>query len=119
MLGRIRRAQARDRAWLARGELTGAELPESRAAGKTITDVMIELDASLVTSHSEKEDARGNSKERLRSSITRWGRGWSTGEALAMLLRPGNAGSNTAVDHLPVLDRALSQIPDRWPRRRS
>ena len=31
-----------------------------------------------------------------------------------MLLRPGNAGSNTAADHLTVLDRALSQIPDRW-----
>ena len=38
MLAEIRRAraQARDRAWLARGELTGAELPGSRAAGKTI-----------------------------------------------------------------------------------
>ena len=41
MLGRIRQARAgsRDRAWTARGELTGSELPGSRAAGKTITDV--------------------------------------------------------------------------------
>ena len=31
-----------------------------------------------------------------------------------MLLRPGNAGSNTAADHLSVLDQALGQIPDRW-----
>ncbi len=31
---RLARAEARDRAWLARGELTGAELPGSRAAGK-------------------------------------------------------------------------------------
>ena len=31
-----------------------------------------------------------------------------------MVLRPGNAGSNTAADHLTVLDRALAQIPDRW-----
>ena len=31
-----------------------------------------------------------------------------------MVLRPGNAGSNTAADHLTVLDRALTQIPDRW-----
>ena len=30
-----------------------------------------------------------------------------------MVLRPGNAGSNTAADHLTVLDQALSQIPDR------
>ena len=33
---RLARAAARDRAWLGRGELTGTELPGSRAAGKTI-----------------------------------------------------------------------------------
>jgi hypothetical protein len=36
----------------------------------------------------------------------------ATGEALAGLLRPGNAGSNTTADHITVLDRALEQIPD-------
>jgi hypothetical protein len=36
----------------------------------------------------------------------------ATGEALAGLLRPGNAGSNTAADHIEVLDQALAQIPD-------
>jgi hypothetical protein len=36
----------------------------------------------------------------------------STGEALAGLLRPGNSGSNTAADHIRVLDLALAQIPD-------
>ncbi len=36
----------------------------------------------------------------------------ATGEALAGLLRPGNAGSNTAADHIEVLDLALAQIPD-------
>jgi hypothetical protein len=46
------RAQARDRAWLARGELTGTELPASRAAGKRISQVVIDLDATLVTAHS-------------------------------------------------------------------
>jgi hypothetical protein len=35
----------------------------------------------------------------------------ATGEALAGLLRPGNAGSGTAVDHLTVLDAALAQLP--------
>ena len=64
MLTRIRvaRAEARDRAWTARGELTGSELPGSRAAGKTISEVVIDLDATLVTAHSDKEDARGNFK---------------------------------------------------------
>jgi len=56
MLARIRlaRAQARDRAWLARGEITGAELPGSRAAGTLIGQVVIDLDATLVTAHSDK-----------------------------------------------------------------
>ncbi len=64
MLAQIRlaRAAARDRAWLARGELTGTELPRSRAAGRTIEQVVIDLDATLVTAHSDKEGARGNFK---------------------------------------------------------
>jgi hypothetical protein len=36
----------------------------------------------------------------------------ATGEALAGILRPGNAGSNTAADHITVLELALAQIPD-------
>jgi len=115
MLTRIRlaRAEARDRAWTARGELTGSELPGSRAAGKTISKVVIDLDATLVTAHSDKDDAKGNFKGGFgHHPLGAWLD--NTNEALAMLLRPGNAGSNTAADHLTVLDRALSQIPDRW-----
>ena len=115
MLGAIRlaRAVARDRAWLARGELTGRELPGSRAAGKTIKQVVIDLDATLVTTHSDKEGAKGNFKGGFGyHPLGAWLD--NTGEALAAVLRPGNAGSNTAVDHLTVLDRALTQLPDRW-----
>ena len=115
MLAKIRlaRAQARDRAWTARGELTGSELPGSRAAGKTIDEVVIDLDATLVTAHSEKEDAKGNFKGGFgHHPLGAWLD--NTNEALAMLLRPGNAGSNTATDHLTVLEHALAQIPDRW-----
>ena len=36
----------------------------------------------------------------------------NTNEALAGMLRPGNAGSNTAADHIAVIDAALAQIPD-------
>ena len=36
----------------------------------------------------------------------------ATGEALSGALRPGNAGSNTAADHVRVLDEAISQLPD-------
>jgi len=33
-----------------------------------------------------------------------------TGETLAALLRPGNAGANTVADHITVLDTALAQL---------
>ena len=110
---RLARAEARDRAWLARGELTGAELPGSRAAGKTIAQVVIDLDATLVTAHSDKEGAKGNFKGGFGyHPLGAWLD--NTGEALAAVLRPGNAGGNTAADHLTVVDWALSQLPDRW-----
>lgn len=74
------------------------------------TRLTIDLDATLITSHSEKEGAAGNYKG---------GYGFhplhayadETREALAVMLRPGNAGANTAADHIEVLDRALAQIP--------
>lgn len=34
-----------------------------------------------------------------------------TGEPLAGLLRKGNAGSNTAPDHITVIRQALAQLP--------
>ncbi len=115
MLAGIRRARAvaRDRAWLARGELTGTELPGSRAAGRLLTQTVIDLDATLVTAHSDKEGAKGNFKGGFGyHPLGAWLD--NTGEALAAVLRPGNAGSNTATDHLLVLEHALSQLPDRW-----
>jgi hypothetical protein len=70
----------------------------------------IDLDATLITAHSDKENAAGTYKG---------GFGFhplmayadETREALGGLLRPGNAGANTAADHTTVLDRALAQIP--------
>jgi hypothetical protein len=72
--------------------------------------VTIDIDATLVGSHSEKEGAAGNYKG---------GYGFyplmaycdETDEALAAILRPGNAGSNTAADHIAVVEHALAQIP--------
>src|SRR3954453_14079060 len=37
-------------------------------------------------------------------------------ESLAFRLRPGSAGSNTASDHIAVLDEAIAQIPDPYRR---
>lgn len=73
---------------------------------------MIDLDATLVTAHSDKEGAEGNFKGGFgHHPIGAWV--GNTGEPLGAILRPGNAGSNAA-DHLALLDQALTQIPDRW-----
>ncbi len=73
----------------------------------------LDVDATLITAHSEKEQAAGNYKggygfHPLQVYLD------ETGEALGGLLRPGNAGSNTADDHVAVIDRALAQIPAEY-----
>jgi len=71
---------------------------------------VIDLDATLVTAHSEKDDAKGNVKGGSgHHPLGAWLD--NTNEALAMLLRPRNAGSNTATDHLTVLEHALHPDP--------
>jgi hypothetical protein len=94
---RAARAQARRRVW----EQAGAP-----------RRVILDLDGTLVTAHSDKEGAAGTYKG---------GYGFhpllcyeaETGEALAGLLRPGNAGFNTASDHIQVFDQALAQLPEQ------
>jgi hypothetical protein len=41
-----------------------------------------------------------------------------TGEPVAALLRPGNAGSNTAADHITATRLALAQLPGKYRRGR-
>jgi hypothetical protein len=89
------RAQARTAAW---------------AAGADPGAYVIDIDATLVGSHSDKEGAaptykRGFGFHPLCSYLD------ATGEALAGLLRSGNAGSGTAADHVVVLDDSLAQLP--------
>jgi len=92
---RAAHATARARVW----ELGGAP-----------KELTIDLDATLIGSHSEKEGARGNFKG---------GYGFhpmlayadQTGEALGGELRPGNAGANTAIDQIAVAEHAIAQIP--------
>ena len=87
---RLARAETRGRAWLDRGELTGTELPGARAAGKLLGQIVIDLDATLVTAHSDEEGAKGNFKGGFGyHPLGAWLD--NTGEALAALLRPGNA----------------------------
>ena len=95
------RAEARARVW----DVTGAP-----------RRVVLDIDATLVTAHSDKEGAAGTYKG---------GYGFhplvcfeaETREAMSALLRPGNAGSNNAWDHVEVLCLALEQVPARIDRR--
>jgi Transposase DDE domain group 1 len=96
-LERLRHAHARARArvW----DLTGA--PEC---------LTIDLDATLIGSHSEKEGAAGNFKGGY-GFAPMLAYGDETDEALAGELRPGNAGANTAEDQITVAEDAIEQIP--------
>ena len=111
------RAAARARAW----DLAGDAAPNH---GIDVDHpLIVDLDATLVTAHSEKEQAaptfkRGFGFHPLCAFLDHGQVG--TGEALAMLLRAGNAGSNTAADHIAVTAQALKQLPgidQRWPGR--
>ena len=70
----------------------------------------IDLDATLIASHSEKEGAAGNFKGGY-GFHPLLAYGDETGEALGGELRPGNAGANTAADQIAVAEQALGQIP--------
>ena len=97
------RAEARARAWAA-----GAEPDLS-------CELFLDVDATIVLAHSDKELAAPTWKRTYghhpllcyldRPEI-------SSGEGLAGLLRPGNAGSNTAADHEVVLRHAIESLPE-------
>jgi hypothetical protein len=106
------RAAVRRTAW----SLAGVHAPDHDI--DAARPLVIDVDATLVTSHSEKEQAaptfkRGFGFHPLCAFVDHGPEG--TGEPLAILLRQGNAGSNTVDDHLTVLRDALAQLPD--PRR--
>ncbi|MEU5719306.1 IS1380 family transposase [Streptomyces sp. NPDC020403] len=110
-LGAIRaaRAEARGRVW----RLAGGEAPD---AGATVT---VDLDGVLVIAHSDKEDAAPTWKRTYGHhplmGFVDHGPG-GTGEPVAALLRPGNAGSNTAADHITATQLALAQLPKKYRR---
>jgi hypothetical protein len=102
---RAARASARERAW----ELAGAGAPG--AGGQLIP---VDVDATIVIAHSDKQDAAPTWKKTFGfhplTVFADHGEGGS-GEPLAIVLRPGNAGSNTAADHIEAVRLALAQLP--------
>jgi hypothetical protein len=102
------RVAARSTAWTAAGD----RAPDHHA--DAAHPVIIDLDASLVNTHSDKESAaptykRGFGFHPLCAFVDHGHEG--TGEPVAIVLRPGNAGANTATDHKRVLAQALAQLP--------
>ena len=100
-------------------KLAGAHAPHHEVSAER--PLVVDIDATLVTSHSDKQDARptfkrGYGHHPLWAFADHGQHG--TGEPLAVLLRPGNVGSNTAADHITVLREALRQLPGHQSGRR-
>jgi Transposase DDE domain group 1 len=109
------RAKAREHAWKLI-EATPAGFPWLAVAGKTLAGwLVIDMDATLVTAHSDKEGAAPTWKKGYGfHPLAAWCA--NTRECLHMLLRPGNAGSNTFADHQQVPAAAVRQVPARFRR---
>ena len=108
---RAARSQAREHVW------NVAENAAPDAGGEVIVD----LDGVLVLAQSEKQDATATWKKTFGHhplmGFVDHGSGGS-GEPVAGLLRPGNAGSNTAADHITTAQLALAQLPKKYRRGR-
>jgi Transposase DDE domain group 1 len=92
---RAARARARENVW---------------DAGAAPARIIIDIDATLISAHSEKDGAAGTFKggfgfHPLLAYLD------ESREALAGVLRAGNAGANTAVDHIEIVELALEQLP--------
>jgi hypothetical protein len=105
------RAAARRRAWALAGDA---------APGADGTLITVDIDATIVTACSDKDQAAATWKKTYGfhplTVFADHGPGGS-GEPLAIMLRPGNAGSNTAADHIEAARLALAQLPRHLRRR--
>ncbi|MEU1601665.1 IS1380 family transposase, partial [Streptomyces sp. NPDC005708] len=105
------RAEVRSRIW----SLAGNNAPDQGG------EVTVDLDGVLVLAHSDKQDATATWKKTYGHhplmGFVDHGPG-GTGEPVAALLRPGNAGSNTAADHITATRLALAQLPWKYRRGR-
>ena len=87
--------------------------PAAEPGGRPRPVLVIRCDATLIEAASPKAQAAGHYKGGFGfHPLT----GWCTniGDALAVMQRPGNAGSFTAADHLAVLTASFAQIPAQW-----
>lgn len=110
------RAKARRRVWALIKSRHGRIPAAATCYGDLGDTVVIRLDASIVIAHSEKINSAPTFKKTYGfHPLTAWCD--NTNEALAIKLRPGNAGSNTCSDHLEIIGEAIGQIPAEHRRR--
>ncbi len=103
------RAKVRRHVW---SQLSAADgVPASKVADTDLGKmVVLDVDATIVVTHSEKEHASPTFKKTFGyHPIGVWCD--NTEEFLSSKLRTGRAGSNTAADHIEILGQAMTQIP--------
>jgi hypothetical protein len=86
------------------------QLPAVQVAGRQLAGITcIRLDATVVPAHSDKElaepDFKGFGHHPTLAGCD------NLREPLAWMMGPGSAGSNTAADHLTLLDEAIAALP--------
>lgn len=94
------RAGARARAWAA-------------GAGPVGDQVIVDVDSTIIRTKADKQDAAPTYK-RTFGHHPLLAMCAETDEVLAGILRAGNAGANTAIDHVQLLADALGQLPAVW-----
>jgi hypothetical protein len=97
-------------------DLRPGSFPWIRVDGRPLTGwTVLDIDASLVPAHSDKEGAEPNRKGFGLHPILMFLD--NTDEHLVCRLRPGSAGANTAADHIEVSTEAIRQLPTRRRRK--
>jgi hypothetical protein len=87
--------------------------PATEPGGRPRPVLVVRLDATLIEAASPKAQAAGHYKGGFGfHPLTSWCT--NVGDALAVMQRPGNAGSFTAADHITVLKASFAQIPAQW-----
>jgi len=112
----LARNKARQRVWELIVDRHGKIPPVPTCYGDLGEVIGIRIDATLVNSYSDKQLAAGNFKGGYGfHPLTSWCD--NTGESLAIIARTGSAGSNTAADHIAIIDASIAALPVEHRRR--
>lgn len=83
-------------------------------AAEDLDEVILDVDAALVEVPSDNKECAASSYKGGYGLHPMFCFADGTGEALAGILRPGNAVANSGADQLAVVDMALAQLPERY-----